>query len=295
MLPRGIKQEAEKVLLDYYGAPAGIEGSSTLGGGSINAAFRVETTEEDVFLKCNDVHSYPDMFEKESAGLSLMRKTRTVYVPEVIGTGKTHSHSFIIMEFIHSGMRKDSFWDDFGKNLAAMHGHSSKMFGLDHDNYMGSLVQSNNRHQNWYDFFILQRLEPQVRLARNSGYLNQGHIDQFQRLYKELINIIPEEKPALVHGDLYSGNYLITDSGTPCILDPATAYNHREVDIAMSTLFGLFDDRFYSSYNEESPMHPGWEQRIDIYNLYPLLVHVNLFGMAYLSSVERITRKFSQG
>lgn len=293
MLPRGIKQEAEKVLNDYYGTPTAIDSCSSMGGGSINAAYRLKTTEEDVFLKYNDVHRYPDMFEKEAAGLSIMRKTRTVYVPEVIGTGKTRNHAFIIMEFIHCGTRREGFWDDFGTKLAAMHRHKNKTFGLDHDNYMGSLVQSNKLHSNWYDFFILERLEPQLRLARNNGYMNKGHTEQFQKLYKELINIIPEEKPALVHGDLYSGNYLITDSGTPCIMDPAIAYNHREVDIAMSTLFGLFNDRFYSSYNQAFPMEPEWERRLDIYNLYPLMVHVNLFGMAYLSSVERITRKFS--
>lgn len=292
MLPKSIKSEAENLLDKYYNEPVTIEKTVSVGGGSINDAWRLETNVDSVFLKYNSDDSFPGMFEKEAKGLQLMRNTKTVYVPEVIGTGKTDNYAFIMMEFIHPGSKRTDFWSDFAAKLAHMHQNSNDKFGLDHDNYMGSLQQYNRFHENWYDFFILERLEPQLKLARNKGKMNKGHVENFEQLYKELINIVPEEKPALVHGDLYSGNYVITDNGTASILDPAVAYNHREVDIAMSTLFGMFDDEFYNTYNQHFPMEKGWQQRLDIYNLYPLLIHVNLFGMGYLSSVERIIKDF---
>ncbi len=292
MLPVNIKNEAEKILASHFNTNVKIEKSISVGGGSINNALRLETNIESVFLKYNSAGRYPGMFEKEAKGLKLMRETRSVYVPEVIGTGSAGDHAFIIMEFIHPGSKRHEFWQDFARKLAMMHKNSNKQFGLDHDNYMGSLQQYNRYHESWYDFFILERLEPQLRLARNDGYMNKTHVEKFEQLYKELKNLIPGEKPALVHGDLYSGNFVVTDNGTACILDPAVAYNHREVDIAMSTLFGVFGQEFYDAYDQEFPMEKGWEQRLDIYNLYPLLIHVNLFGMGYLSSVERIIRNF---
>lgn len=292
MLPKSIKDEAENLLKKHYNEPVKIEKNISVGGGSINDAWRLETNVDSIFLKYNSDASYPGMFEKEAQGLQLMRNTKSVYVPEIIGTGNANGYAFILMEFIHPGSKRTDFWSDFAVKLAKMHQNTNEQFGLDHDNYMGSLQQFNRFHENWYDFFILERLEPQLKLARNDGIMNKGHVEQFKQLYKELINIVPEEKPALVHGDLYSGNYVITDNGTASILDPAVAYNHREVDIAMSTLFGMFDDEFYNTYNQHFPMEKGWQQRLDIYNLYPLLIHVNLFGMGYLSSVERIIKDF---
>ncbi|MFO8055519.1 MAG: fructosamine kinase family protein [Bacteroidales bacterium] len=292
MLPKTIRQEAEKILERHYNEPVTIEKAIPVGGGSINSAYRIETPLDSHFLKYNSAERFPGMFEKEAKGLQLMRATRTVYVPELIATGKAGSYAFILMEFLHPGSRRPDFWADFGKKLAGMHQTTNTQFGLDHDNYMGSLQQYNNYHKTWYDFFILERLQPQLHLACEKGYMNKGHVEKFQQLYKELINIIPEEQPALVHGDLYSGNYVVTENGTASIVDPAVAFNHREVDIAMSTMFGVFDNDFYDSYNQHFPMEKGWEERLNIYNLYPLLIHVNLFGMGYLASVERIIRMF---
>ena len=292
MLYNPIKEEAEKILEHYYNEPVTIEKTVSVSGGSINDGWRLETNKETLFLKYNRSDRFPGMFEKEAKGLQLLRDTRTVYVPEVIGTGKAENFCFILMEFIHPGSRRNDFWSDFAGKLARMHQQTHEQFGLDHDNYMGSLQQYNKFHENFYDFFILERLEPQLRLAYDNEKLNKGHVEKFEQLYKELKNLIPEEKPALVHGDLYSGNYIVSDNGTASIVDPAAAYNHREVDIAMSTLFGAFDQEFYDTYNYEFPMEKGWEDRIKFFNLYPLLIHVNLFGISYLSSIERIIKDF---
>ena len=157
---------------------------------------------------------------------------------------------------------------------------------------MGSLPQANTFHSDWSSFFIEERLEPQLVAARDSGYFSSHDDERFQRLFKSFPSICPAEKPSLVHGDLWSGNYIVSDEGRACLIDPAVYYGHREVDIAMTTLFGGFDPEFYSSYDEAFPMEKGWEDRLEIYNLYPLLVHLNLFGAGYLGSIERIIRRF---
>ncbi|MFW6019026.1 MAG: fructosamine kinase family protein [Bacteroidales bacterium] len=292
MLHKSIRKEAENILKTYFNEPITINKATSVSGGSINDSWRLETNDETFFLKSNKSDRYPGMFEKEAKGLQILRDTRTVYIPEIIGTGKAEHYSFIVMEYIHPGSRRNDFWSDFAYKLAQMHQNTNDQFGLDHDNYMGSLPQYNKYHENFYDFFILERLEPQLRLAHDNEKMNQGHVQKFEQLYKELKNIIPEEKPALVHGDFYNGNLIISENGTATIVDPAIAYSHREVDIAMSTLFGDFDQEFYNSYNAHLPLENGWEERIPIFNLYLLLIHVNLFGIAYLSSVERIIKDF---
>jgi protein-ribulosamine 3-kinase len=157
---------------------------------------------------------------------------------------------------------------------------------------MGSLYQHNTFHNRWINFFIQERLERQVRLARDRGNISSADVSAFERLYKKLEEIFPETKPSLVHGDLWSGNFMINENGLPSLIDPAVYYGHPEVDIAMSTLFGGFADSFYETYNQSNPLEKGWQQRLDYYNLYPLMIHVNLFGESYLRAVRRIIQKF---
>ena len=165
-------------------------------------------------------------------------------------------------------------------------------FGLDHDNYIGSLPQSNHQHTSWVEFFIEERLEKQIALAKNSGALNNSTIQQFNNLFKRLKEIIPEEKPSLLHGDLWNGNYMLAADGCACLIDAAVYYDHREMDLAMTRLFGGFPEEFYESYHETFPLSSGFEERVDIHNLYPLLVHVNLFGGSYISQVKSVLSRF---
>ena len=180
----------------------------------------------------------------------------------------------------------------FGKQLAQLHQNTNTSFGLEESNYIGSLLQQNNLHNNWIDFFINERLKPQIKLARDNGKIDLSTITKFERLYTKLDEIFPEEPPALLHGDLWSGNFMVDEKGGPVIIDPAVYFGHREMDIAMTKLFGGFNQQLYQSYNEHFPLEKGWEQRVDICNLYPLMVHVNLFGGGYLEQVKSILNKF---
>jgi fructosamine-3-kinase len=166
------------------------------------------------------------------------------------------------------------------------------MFGLDHENYIGSLTQINSVKSDWLDFYINERLGYQLKMAVDHGKLGSGTVQDFEQFYVFLESFLPSEAPSLLHGDLWGGNLMIGSAGEPVIFDPAVYYGNREVDLAMTRLFGGFSSRFYETYNEEFPLLPGYEDRIDVYQLYPLLVHVNLFGGGYISQVKSILNQF---
>ena len=165
-----------------------------------------------------------------------------------------------------------------------MHQQTHPKFGLEFDNYIGSLQQSNEQNKNWDDFFIQKRLQAQLSI----GDFTANILSDFDKLFQKIPNIFPAEKTALLHGDLWSGNFLAKGGDTPTLIDPAIYYGNREMDIAMSKLFGGFNSDFYFAYNESYPLENGWEERIQICNLYPLLVHVNLFGGGYINQVKNI-------
>jgi fructosamine-3-kinase len=157
---------------------------------------------------------------------------------------------------------------------------------------MGALEQFNHQHTDGVTFFIQQRLMPQVKLALERKKIAAVHVHQFERLYIQLPQILPAEPPSLIHGDLWSGNVIEGPDGDACLIDPAVAYSHREADLAMTMLFGRFDDKFYDAYHSAFPLTQGWQERMDLWNLYPLLVHVNLFGDSYLTETVQILRKY---
>ena len=269
-----------------------IESASPLGGGDINAAYRLNTAGGPFFIKVNSAEHFPAMFEKEAAGLELLASTGVIRVPGVITHGEYGDDIYLVLEFIPSGLPKASFWTDFGIALARMHRNTADAYGLGYDNYMGAIPQSNKKHSNWTDFFVQERLEPMVKMARNDGFLTRDDISHFEKLYNRLPQIFPPEPPALIHGDLWTGNHMVDANGEACLIDPAVHYGHREMDIAMSRLFGSFAAEFYEAYHSEYPLENGWIERVDVCNLYPLLIHVNLFGKGYVGSVERIVARF---
>ena len=292
MIDPGFRNHIESVLAGKTGNDFRIIDIQPVGGGCINHAVKVSGTMQSYFLKWNDAHAYPGMFEAEAKGLLLLSGTKTISVPAVIATGQYESDSFLILEWIESGRRTKNFWEDFGRKLAALHRFSSATFGLDHDNYIGSLPQSNRSHESGVDFFIRERLEPQLDIALRSGAFDTSWKNRLERLCEKLPALIPSEQPALLHGDLWSGNYMAGPDGAACLIDPAVYYGHRETDLAMTRLFGGFDHAFYSSYNEEFPLTKGHESRVGLFNLYPLLVHVNIFGGSYVQQVEGILRGY---
>ncbi len=291
-LPIELRLKVEDILTRKTGINTTIQNVASLSGGSINEAIRISANTGTFFLKWNDAKKYPDMFKAEAKGLQLLKHPGEIYIPEVIEEGEVTKSSFLLLEFISGGERRVDFFYHFGNALAKLHTHSNDKFGLDHDNYIGSLKQRNKQHDRWIDFFVEERLEKQLKLARDSGKINNSITQQFNKLYNRLEEIFPVEKPSLLHGDLWSGNYLTGGDGNACILDPAVYYGFREMDVAMSKLFGGFDKEFYEGYEAEWPMEKGWEKRIDVCNLYPLLVHVNLFDGGYLNDVQRIVSKF---
>ena len=292
MISENIKLKAIEIILDYTGKQITNFESQSEGGGDINAACKLTSGLETYFIKYNDAFKYPAMFMVEAMGLNLLKKANELYIPEVIGYGETEKDAFLILEYINQGVNVNEFWHDFGHRLAQLHTHTSESFGLDNDNYIGSLHQSNNKHKIWSSFFIEERLLPQIKLARNKGEIRKLTVDRFENFFKYIEELFPKENPSLVHGDLWSGNYMVVPDGTAALIDPAVYYGHREMDIAMTQLFGGFPKEFYEGYNESYPMETNWRKRMDYCNLYPLMVHVNLFGGGYLHSVENIINKF---
>jgi protein-ribulosamine 3-kinase len=282
---------AIELVLQQQGLKEPLRVIRTVSGGSINKVYQLKAG-NFYFLKVNDAHKFPGMFLAEAEGLKLIRQTNSIGVPQVIAHGESNGEQFLLMHWIENGHNSSGAQADLGRQLAAMHRYKGTQFGLDHNNYMGSLTQSNTFHAAWTDFFIRERLQPQLNIAIQKGLADSSLNKDFQNLFSRLDTLYPHEAPSLVHGDLWSGNYMISSSGEPVLIDPAVAYAHREVDIAMSALFGGFDADFYHAYNEVFPLEKGWEKRIDLWNLYPLLVHLNLFGTGYLHQVKSSLKEF---
>lgn len=269
-----------------------IESEKSISGGSINDAYRISTHRGDLFLKCNtDVPN--DFFEKEAEGLNLLRSAESgVRIPNVIAAeaSSNGTPAFLLMEFIKTGRTGNSA--QFGAELAKLHQTEDSEFGLNIDNYIGSLPQSNKKHTDWNSFFDEERISPQLKMAIDSGKMDVNVLSQWERLSSKLNKLLPETKPSLVHGDLWSGNYMFDESGNAVLIDPAVYYGHPEMDLAMSKMFGGFTGEFYSGYESVRPLEPGFSDRAQIYNLYPLMVHVNLFGGHYTSQATQLLKRF---
>lgn len=266
-----------------------------LAGGDIHRACRLVATDgREWFVKTNTAAQAAAMFKTEAQGLALLGASRSIRTPRIFGQGCTpEGEAYLVLEYIAPGYKNRLFWENFGRALAHLHGNTSERFGFAHDNFIGSLPQSNTRHDSWAEFYAEERLWPQMLLAREQGYFNKNAEQQLDRLCQQLAWRCPEEPPALTHGDLWSGNFLCDTAGQPVLIDPAAAFAHRELDLAMSRLFGGFDAAFYAAYEEAWPLEPGFDNRVEIYQLYYLLVHVNLFGGGYVQSVQQILNRFA--
>ncbi|MCC8407646.1 fructosamine kinase family protein [Mucilaginibacter sp. UR6-1] len=254
-------------------------------GGDINKAFCLHTQSSKYFIKVNSNSSFPGMFEAEAAGLELIGDTGAIAVPQVLLQGNVNDDAYLILKWLDTQSAGAADLKLLGTQLAAMHQNTSASFGLYHHNYMGSLRQRNKKHNSWASFFIEERLEPMVKLAVDNGLLSAKEAAGFDELYHHMPNLFDEEQPALIHGDLWGGNYLISTDGKPNLIDPAVSYGHREFDIAMTTLFGGFGNGFYEAYSAAYPLAQGWQQRLPLWNIYPLLIHLNLFGGMYKQQV----------
>lgn len=233
------------------------------------------------------------MFEKEASGLNLLKEKTSFTIPDVLLTGTTDSASFILLSFIESTERKHTFWEDFGRKLATMHKQSHDFFGLDHNNYIGTLQQENARTLSGCDFYTQHRILAQTRLAFDSGRIGHSFLQKIEILCGKMHTYLLDEDPALLHGDLWAGNFLVDDSGYAALIDPAVYYGYREIDLSMMHLFGGFDETLFEAYNEMFPLQKNWKDRIPLFQLYPILVHVNLFGGGYVRQALSIIQKYT--
>ncbi|SDG89386.1 fructosamine kinase family protein [Psychroflexus sediminis] len=254
-----------------------IKSAQALRGGDINSVFHLKAKTNDVIVKVNKASVFPKMFQKESNGLTALRATEAIDVPEVLGYADYNSQTYLVMEYKPSGQINQEFWELFGQQLADLHRKTKEAFGFMEDNYIGSLPQYNRSAATASEFYREKRLKPQFQMAKDRGY----EFENIEILYQKLDQIIPNEPPALIHGDLWSGNFLVNSNNKPCLIDPAVAYAPREMDLAMMKLFGGFDDLMYTTYQESFPFEKDWEDRMGLWQLYYILVHVNIFGGSY--------------
>lgn len=275
----------------FFGESIEIASAEVVHGGSINDTYHLKSKNQSFMLKLNQ-NQNDDFFSKEASGLKVLRDSSSLKIPQVYAVKNHENWQFLLMEYIQEGKPNNESWASLGRDLAQLHKNTNKHFGWKHNNYIGSLPQPNNTKESWIEFFIESRLQYQAKLAHDQNLLSDSLMSQLEQLYQKLSAIIPNEQPALLHGDLWSGNHLIGQSNRNVLIDPAVYYGHREVDIAMMHLFGGFPKIVFESYNEVFPFEKEWEQRIDLFNLYPLLVHVNLFGSSYSNRVTQVLNKY---
>lgn len=237
----------------------------------------------------NSSVEFPGMFQAEKQGLEELKKAGAIDVPGVLGCGEIADTAFLILEHKKQGTQKGHFWKLFAEGLSALHKVTAPQFGFHSSNYIGSLPQENGHETSAANFYIRQRLQPQFEMAAKNGFAFEG----LDRVYDNISEEIPKEPPALIHGDLWNGNYITNEEGSPCLIDPAVSYGPREMDLAMMKLFGGFPETVFSEYRSAFPLEPDFENRISMWQLYYLLVHLNIFGRSYLPQVERIVKSFS--
>jgi len=285
-------KDLEAALVRRFGLE--VKAADRLAGGDINDAFAVRLADSrSLFVKTNR-DAPPNMFEAEARGLAWLADANAIRIPRVIGVSAAGEPPYLALELIDSAARKRGFDEELGRALATLHRAGAPRFGLDHDNFIGSLPQSNRGHEPWADFFMAERLAPQLRLAVSSGRATTAMRRGFERLSARLSDLTgPNEAPARLHGDLWGGNLHVDETGAPCLIDPAAYGGHREVDLAMMRLFGGFSERVFDAYREAFPLAPGSEDRVPLYQLYPLMVHVNLFGGGYAASVEGALARYT--
>ncbi len=289
-----------KAFADIYG-PVSIIGASRLTGGDINKAYLVQLSNgSNVFMKANAFEN-ADFFAAEAAGLASLASSGTIGIPKVLAAGtdpgEEAGYSFLLLEYLTPSGKIPGYWQTFARELAALHRADCSSFthggryGYSRDNYIGATPQDNTQEQSWIAFFRDHRLFPQVQKAAH--YFDDAFKADMTKLLDHLDEFLIEpEHPSLLHGDLWSGNILGGPDGKAWLIDPACYCGHCEVDLAMTRLFGGVPEEFYEAYRECTPLEPGYAKRFDLYNLYQLLNHLNLFGTGYLTPVMEITRSF---
>jgi fructosamine-3-kinase len=287
-LSPALAQQIAEQISALTAQPFTVDTQRSISGGCINQAVKVADQQRSFFVKTNhdplsdtQLGSQLAMFEAEYDALKALHASQTVSVPQPLGCGIASGHAYIVMEWLDlAGKGSERAWQRMGEQLAAMHQVlSAEGFGWHRDNTIGATAQQNGWCDNWVEFWRDRRLGPQFELAHDRG----GHFPRRDELMSAVPRLLRHHhpQPALLHGDLWSGNAAITEAGEPVILDPATYYGDSEADLAMTELFGRFPTAFYRAYEAAMPLNEGYQQRKVLYNLYHILNHFNLFGGGY--------------
>ncbi|MBP7901671.1 MAG: fructosamine kinase family protein [Spirochaetes bacterium] len=282
----------EDALKEIFGGSVKVKSLVSVSGGSISASYKAEMNNgEIVFVKKNPL-SPENLFECERNGLAAL-KSSGARVPEVYRVLADSNSQYIIMQYIERAFNRKSSEYVFGRELAELHvKDAGGNYGFHENNYIGANRQINNYFSSWVSFFAEMRLGYQLKLALSNNYFSENEALIFFRLIEKFGSIIPEDKPSLIHGDLWGGNFVNSADGC-YLIDPAVYYGSREADIAMTELFGGFSNEFYKGYNDVFPLDRGYRERRDIYNLYHILNHLNLFGLSYKSQALNIAKKYT--
>lgn len=294
-------------LATNYGVDIKLTRTFKLAGGDVNKAYGIELSNGvDIFMKANEKDNV-NFFVQEANNLEAISKTNSIGTPEVVALGTDNGedvgYSFLLLKYVPEDNKTNLFWENLARSLATMHKAESERFlpkdklakgckfGFLQDNYIGRTKQINTPTKTWIEFFRDNRLLPQFKLAQK--YFENDEIKNFEKLIDKISDFLIEpEKPSLLHGDLWSGNILCGKNETPYLIDPACYVGHPEADIAMTELFGGFNPVFYSVYKEEGLLQDDYVSRRDLYNLYHVLNHVNLFGHSYLGAAKAIIKKY---
>lgn len=296
-----LQKEIEEALGENLCRGVRIVNSRAVGGGCINTCEVVKTDGGERYFVKSNAGVAEDFFTREAEGLLAIAATESLRVPKPIVAGggpqgeTAKCAHFLIMEYLESARPCDDFDEKMGRGLAGMHRATAEQFGLDADNFIGTTEQPNLPHESWAEFFATRRLGHQLDVARRRGYATAELEKGIDLLTAKLPDLFGNRAPlpSLLHGDLWGGNFMIGPEGEPVLIDPAVYYGDREADLAMTELFGRFESVFYSAYEEAWSLDAGYEERRDIYNLYHLMNHMNLFGLSYMSGVMNIVRRYT--
>ncbi|ADX66754.1 fructosamine kinase family protein [Weeksella virosa] len=261
-------------------------------GGDINDAFRLECDGKPFFLKLNVADSLPELFRKEADNLNFLSHIDQLILPNVIDYGVSQDNfQFLILEWLEKKTPTEKSWIHLANNMAKLHRTHQENFGWTEDTYCAIVLQPNISSTQWEEFFSENRILPMAKLLRDKNLIGRRESQQLDKYCKQINSFFPIEQPSLLHGDFWSGNILPIDYDQIALIDPSSYFGHREIDMAMSKLFGGFDQQFYHSYQEIYPLEETWQERLPYTQLYPLMLHALLFEGYYLDEVQSILKK----
>ncbi|MEE9392713.1 MAG: fructosamine kinase family protein [Planctomycetota bacterium] len=287
-----MNEELQVCLADKLGGR--IRSVQSIGGGDLSEAFCVTLADGQVVFAKTMLGADPTLFSAEAAGLEWLRTSTSLTIPEVLAVSspKDSEPPFLVLEWLEAGTKSKHYGERLGRGLAELHRASLPEFGLNRDNFLGPLRQENTALTTWAEFYSERRLQLLWKRAQKLGLTTSGFDRGMEALIANLAAAMgPPEPPSRLHGDLWSGNVMTTSTGRPALIDPAVYGGHREIDLAMLKLFGFAHPEAFSAYEESFPLAEGADQRIPLYQLYPLLAHLNLFGGGYLASCENALRQ----